>query len=469
MEVSESAEASSSLSDVYARRSRLTSTHYLNQSTDVVDSQGSTTNSMDFGAGVMAASSSTGFRGERDLIDSSHSEEMFTPVKHIKEENVIQAAAADSNSPKQTFVPCKVCGDKASGFHYGVTSCEGCKGFFRRSIQKQIEYRCLRDGKCMVIRLNRNRCQYCRFKKCLAVGMSRDSVRYGRVPKRSKSQDDQCVTSTDQNLDQTDLENKQLAIYDIILSVSQAHHANCTVTEDKVKHIQKKQSTLMQQIPIPTTPVQFTDEELEAQKLSMWLCLASLITPTINSVVEFGKRIPGFSDLSQDDQLILIKGSFFEVWLTRMARMFNKHEGFLTFEEGNMIQREELSVVFSPEFVSCMFDLAISFNQLNLNDTEIGLFAAIVLATPDRRGLGDMKSVEKIQDKLIEALKLQICRNHSTEENLFGTTIVKLPQLRSLGSQHSDIIQWYRAQWQRIRLPPLFSEIYDIPKHADDS
>ncbi|XP_069133665.1 ecdysone-induced protein 78C-like isoform X2 [Argopecten irradians] len=390
-------------------------------------------------------------------------------VAAIREENVIQAAAADSNSPKQTFVPCKVCGDKASGFHYGVTSCEGCKGFFRRSIQKQIEYRCLRDGKCMVIRLNRNRCQYCRFKKCLAVGMSRDSVRYGRVPKRSKSQDDQCVSSTDQHLDQTDLESKQLAIYDIILSVSQAHHANCTVTEDKVKHIQKKQSTLMHQIPIPTTPVQFTDEELEAQKLSMWLCLASLITPTINSVVEFGKRIPGFSDLSQDDQLILIKGSFFEVWLTRMARMFNKHEGILTFEEGNMIQREELSVVFSPEFVSCMFDLAISFNQLNLNDTEIGLFAAIVLATPDRRGLSDMKSVEKIQDKLIEALKLQICRNHSTEENLFGTTIVKLPQLRSLGSQHNDIIHWYRSQWQRIRLPPLFSEIYDIPKHADDS
>ncbi|XP_017474482.1 PREDICTED: ecdysone-induced protein 78C-like [Rhagoletis zephyria] len=97
-------------------------------------------------------------------------------LANVKLSHDQQFAIADSNSNSVTksFVPCKVCGDKASGYHYGVTSCEGCKGFFRRSIQKQIEYRCLRDGKCLVIRLNRNRCQYCRFKKCLSAGMSRD-------------------------------------------------------------------------------------------------------------------------------------------------------------------------------------------------------------------------------------------------------------------------------------------------------
>uniref|UniRef100_A0A1A8ANY2 Nuclear receptor subfamily 1, group D, member 2b n=1 Tax=Nothobranchius furzeri TaxID=105023 RepID=A0A1A8ANY2_NOTFU len=82
---------------------------------------------------------------------------------------------------------CKVCGDVASGFHYGVHACEGCKGFFRRSIQQNIQYKkCLKNESCPIMRTNRNRCQQCRFKKCLTVGMSRDSVRFGRIPKREK-------------------------------------------------------------------------------------------------------------------------------------------------------------------------------------------------------------------------------------------------------------------------------------------
>lgn len=49
------------------------------------------------------------------------------------------------------------------------------QGFFRRSIQQNIQYkRCLKNENCSIIRINRNRCQQCRFKKCLSVGMSRD-------------------------------------------------------------------------------------------------------------------------------------------------------------------------------------------------------------------------------------------------------------------------------------------------------
>lgn len=46
---------------------------------------------------------------------------------------------------------------------------------------------------------------------------------------------------------------------------------------------------------------------------------------------------------------------------------------------------------------------------------------------------------------------------------------MKLPELRTLGSQHNELLRWYRAQWHRVELPPLFAEIYDIPKTAEDA
>lgn len=69
---------------------------------------------------------------------------------------------------------CLVCGDRASGRHYGAISCEGCKGFFKRSIRKQLGYQCRGTMNCEVTKHHRNRCQYCRLQKCLACGMRSD-------------------------------------------------------------------------------------------------------------------------------------------------------------------------------------------------------------------------------------------------------------------------------------------------------
>ena len=92
---------------------------------------------------------------------------------------------------------CVVCGDRASGTHvdlaafnlnrltdgwigdatgrhYGAISCEGCKGFFKRSIRKQLGYTCRGGKDCEVTKHHRNRCQYCRLQKCLTMGMRSD-------------------------------------------------------------------------------------------------------------------------------------------------------------------------------------------------------------------------------------------------------------------------------------------------------
>lgn len=94
------------------------------------------------------------------------------------------AAQQQQQRPAGPAPPCRVCGDEASGFHYGVDSCEGCKGFFRRCITQGINFRCTNEERCQITPFTRNSCQYCRLKKCFEVGMSREASRLGRRPKR---------------------------------------------------------------------------------------------------------------------------------------------------------------------------------------------------------------------------------------------------------------------------------------------
>uniref|UniRef100_A0A8D2MSC9 Uncharacterized protein n=1 Tax=Zonotrichia albicollis TaxID=44394 RepID=A0A8D2MSC9_ZONAL len=66
---------------------------------------------------------------------------------------------------------CAVCSDYASGYHYGVWSCEGCKAFFKRSIQGHNDYICPATNQCTIDKNRRKSCQACRLRKCYEVGM----------------------------------------------------------------------------------------------------------------------------------------------------------------------------------------------------------------------------------------------------------------------------------------------------------
>merc|ERR1739838_43681 len=89
-------------------------------------------------------------------------------------------------SPTASKHICAVCGDRASGKHYGVYSCEGCKGFFKRTVRKYLSYTCRDEKECVIDKRQRNRCQYCRYKKCLAMGMKKEAVQDERQKTREQ-------------------------------------------------------------------------------------------------------------------------------------------------------------------------------------------------------------------------------------------------------------------------------------------
>ncbi|VUZ40124.1 unnamed protein product, partial [Hymenolepis diminuta] len=84
-------------------------------------------------------------------------------------------------------IPCRVCGGRSSGFHFGALTCEGCKGFFRRTEETASRLVCV-GGKdnCTITPRSRNVCKSCRFRRCLRAGMSKRGSRIGRQPNAVK-------------------------------------------------------------------------------------------------------------------------------------------------------------------------------------------------------------------------------------------------------------------------------------------
>ncbi|XP_072563371.1 nuclear receptor subfamily 6 group A member 1-A isoform X1 [Paramormyrops kingsleyae] len=106
-------------------------------------------------------------------------ESASTFVPSAPQQAALSSIILDDQAEQRT---CLICGDRATGLHYGIISCEGCKGFFKRSICNKRVYRCSRDRNCEMSRKQRNRCQYCRLLKCLQMGMNRKAIREDGMP-----------------------------------------------------------------------------------------------------------------------------------------------------------------------------------------------------------------------------------------------------------------------------------------------
>ncbi|KAE9550383.1 hypothetical protein FO519_006401 [Halicephalobus sp. NKZ332] len=86
---------------------------------------------------------------------------------------------ANSNEKLPPGTLCIVCEDLATGNHYNVASCSGCKTFFRRAVNNRT-FACIGNGNCPVNKDVRCACRHCRFRKCLEVGMNKNAIQNDR-------------------------------------------------------------------------------------------------------------------------------------------------------------------------------------------------------------------------------------------------------------------------------------------------
>uniref|UniRef100_A0A8C4N277 Nuclear receptor subfamily 1, group D, member 2a n=1 Tax=Eptatretus burgeri TaxID=7764 RepID=A0A8C4N277_EPTBU len=363
---------------------------------------------------------------------------------------------------------CKVCGDTASGFHYGVHACEGCKGFFRRSIQQNIKYKpCLKNEDCPVVRANRNRCQHCRFKKCLSVGMSKDAVRFGRIPKREKLRLLEEVRSTMSaassgqlgtishaqpcNMDWNGTREVGLAQDEVSLVFNQSGGRPVnkigTPADDGLlgsTSMQAKRAYRQHNPGAAAVAVVVGLSRKEGLRSDLWEEFSSYFTPAVKQVVAFARSIPGFLSLSQFDQVALLKAGTFEVLAVRFSSLFDPESRTVRFHNGRSYSLPELQNLGMGNLLHAMFEFTEKLASLQLSPDEMDLFSSVVLVSADRFSIKDTAAVERLQDSLIRALRDAIELRHSDGGMLLTKLLLRLPELRTLNNMHSERLLAFR-------------------------
>ncbi|KAG8452616.1 hypothetical protein GDO86_004413 [Hymenochirus boettgeri] len=400
----------------------------------------------------------------------------------------------DKNVPRI----CGVCGDKATGFHFNAMTCEGCKGFFRRSMKRKASFTCPFNGDCKITRDNRRHCQACRLKRCVDIGMMKEFILTDEEVQRKrnmiiKRKEEEAIKESLR----PKLTEEQQKMIDVLLdshrktfdpTYSDFNQFRPPVRENECRRITRS-SSVNTQISLseesdafsssPDTPEHafFTNSLFQqygdghsplamgSNELSMLPHLADLVSYSIQKVIGFAKMIPGFRDLIAEDQIALLKSSVIEVIMLRSNQSFSMDDMSWTCgsDEFKYKVDDVTQAGHNLELLEPLVKFQVGLKKLSLHEEEHVLLMAICILSPDRPGVQDKVLVEAIQDRLSSTLQTYILCKHPPPGSrlLYPKMIQKLADLRSLNEEHS---KQYRSlsflPEHSMKLTPLVLEVF---------
>ncbi|XP_015929728.1 retinoic acid receptor RXR-gamma-A isoform X2 [Parasteatoda tepidariorum] len=356
-----------------------------------------TLNSAALGNGTLSSS------GISSTVSSSFANSAFSSIHG---NSYVQLSSPSPNPPSPQYPAnhplsgskhlCSICGDRASGKHYGVYSCEGCKGFFKRTVRKDLTYACREDRNCIIDKRQRNRCQYCRYQKCLAMGMKREAVQEERQRNKERSENE--VESTS-NI-QPDISIERLLEADLWM-------------------------------------------EPKKEQDSSSLCQAA--DQQMFQLVDWAKHIPHFNSLPLDDKIVLLKAGWNELLIASFCHKSVNVKDGIVLASGHIVQRNAAhSAGVGSTFDRLLTELVMKMREMKMDKAELACLKAIILYNPEAKNLKSTNEVNNLRDKVYTALD-DYCRiNHPQQPSRFSKLLLRLPALRSIGLKCLEHLFFYK-------------------------
>nr|ACN38898.3 estrogen receptor beta 1 [Sebastes schlegelii] len=298
-------------------------------------------------------------------MELSQRDSVLATSKNVRRRSQESEEAVVSSGGKADLHYCAVCHDYASGYHYGVWSCEGCKAFFKRSIQGHNDYICPATNQCTIDKNRRKSCQACRLRKCCEVGMTKCGMR----KERGNYRNPQARRVT--RLSSQGRANGPKALTRPAEGSFNAPNPPALTPEQLIGRIMEAE---------PPEIYLMNDMRRPLTEANVMMSLTNLADKELVHMISWAKKIPGFIELGLLDQVHLLECCWLEVLMIGLMWRSVDHPGKLIFSPDLSLSREEGNCV---QGFSEIFDMLIAatsrVRELKLQREEYVCLKAMIL------------------------------------------------------------------------------------------